>query len=70
MMGAIIAEISIFRKRLSRNLSTGRWKCMKPRAVVGKGTGALLLLSRLPIRLRDRMVKSALGLGGALNPAG
>jgi hypothetical protein len=43
---------------------------MKQRAVVGKGTGALLLLSRLPIRLRDRMVKSALGLGGALNPAG
>ena len=43
---------------------------MKPRAVVGKGTGALLLLSRLPIRLRDRMVKSALGLSGALNPAG
>ena len=43
---------------------------MKPRAVVGKGTGAPLLLSRLPIRLRDRMVKSALGLGGALNPAG
>jgi hypothetical protein len=41
---------------------------MKPRAVVGKGTGALLLLSRLPIRLRDRMVKSALGLSGALNP--
>jgi hypothetical protein len=67
MMGAIIARISIFRKQ---NLSTGRWKCMKPRAVVGKGTGALLLLSRLPIRLRDRMVKSALGLSGAVNPAG
>ena len=69
-MGAIIALISIFRKRLSQNLSTGRWKCTKPRAVVGKGTGALLLLSRLPIRLRDRMVKNALGLGGALNPTG
>ena len=43
---------------------------MKPRAGVGKGTGALFLLSRLPIRLRDRMVKSALGLSGALDPAG
>jgi hypothetical protein len=28
------------------------------------------LLSLLPIRLRDRMVKSALGLSGTLNPAG
>jgi NAD(P)-dependent dehydrogenase (short-subunit alcohol dehydrogenase family) len=35
----------------------------RPRVVVGKGTGALLALSRLPIRLRDRMVKSALGFG-------
>jgi NAD(P)-dependent dehydrogenase (short-subunit alcohol dehydrogenase family) len=41
----------------------------KPRAVVGKGTGAFVVLSRLPIRLRDRLVKSALGLSNALNPA-
>jgi NAD(P)-dependent dehydrogenase (short-subunit alcohol dehydrogenase family) len=38
----------------------------QPRVVVGKGTGALLALSRLPVRLRDRMVKSALGLGASL----
>lgn len=36
------------------------------RAVVGKGTGALLMLSRLPVRLRDRLLKSALGLSTAL----
>ena len=41
----------------------------KPRAVVGKGAGAFVLLSRLPIRLRDRLVKSALGLSEALRPA-
>jgi NAD(P)-dependent dehydrogenase (short-subunit alcohol dehydrogenase family) len=38
----------------------------KPRAVVGKGTGMLLMLSRLPIGLRDRLVKNALGLTAAL----
>jgi len=41
---------------------------MKPRAVVGKGTGALILLSRLPIRTSDKLVKRALGLSSALNP--
>jgi len=41
----------------------------KPRAVVGKGAGAFVLLSRLPIRLRDRLVRSALGLSEALKPA-
>ncbi len=41
----------------------------KPRAVVGKGTGALLMLSRLPIRVRDKLVKSALGLATPLKPA-
>ncbi len=41
----------------------------KPRAVVGKGAGAFVLLSRLPTRLRDRLVKSALGLSEALRPA-
>jgi len=40
-----------------------------PRAVVGKGTGMLLMLSSLPIRARDRMVKSALGLTAALKPS-
>ena len=38
----------------------------KPRVVVGKGTGALLMLSRLPIRMRDKLVKNALGLTAAL----
>lgn len=38
----------------------------KPRAVVGKGTGALVMLSRFPIGLRDNLVKSALGLTTAL----
>jgi hypothetical protein len=37
--------------------------------VVGKGTGAFVLFSRLPIRLRDRLMKSALGLSDALKPA-
>jgi NAD(P)-dependent dehydrogenase (short-subunit alcohol dehydrogenase family) len=38
----------------------------KLRVVVGKGTGALLFLSRLPIGTRDKLVKNALGLSGAL----
>ena len=41
----------------------------KFRVVVGKGTGALLMLSRLPLRTRDKLVKSALGLTAALKPA-
>lgn len=41
----------------------------KPRAVVGKGAGAFVLLSRLPIRWRDRLLISALGLSKALKPA-
>ncbi len=41
----------------------------KPRAAVGRGTGAFVLMSRLPIRLRDRLVRSALGLSEALKPA-
>ncbi len=41
----------------------------KLRVVVGKGAGAFVLASRLPIRLRDRLVKSALGLSEALRPA-
>ena len=41
----------------------------KPRTLVGKGTGAFVLMSRLPIRLRDRLVRSALGLSEALKPA-
>lgn len=40
----------------------------KPHVVVGKGTGAILLLSRLPVRLRDRLTRSALGLSKALRP--
>jgi NAD(P)-dependent dehydrogenase (short-subunit alcohol dehydrogenase family) len=40
------------------------------RAVVGKRTGAMLMLSRLPIRARDRLVKGALGLSAALKPLG
>jgi hypothetical protein len=32
----------------------------KPRTVVGKGTGALMMLSRFPIGLRDKLVKIAL----------
>lgn len=39
------------------------------RAVVGKGTGALVVLSRLPIGWRDRVVRAALGLSGLLKPA-
>jgi NAD(P)-dependent dehydrogenase (short-subunit alcohol dehydrogenase family) len=41
----------------------------KPRAVVGKGAGAFVMMSRLPIRLRDRLMRSALGLNEALKPA-
>jgi NAD(P)-dependent dehydrogenase (short-subunit alcohol dehydrogenase family) len=41
----------------------------KPRAVVGKGAGAFVMMSRLPIRLRDRLVRSALGLTEALKHA-
>ena len=41
----------------------------KPRAVVGKGAGAFVMMSRLPVRLRDRLVRSALGLSEALKPA-
>jgi hypothetical protein len=40
----------------------------KPRAVVGMGAGAFVMISRLPIRLRDRLVRSALGLSEALKP--
>ena len=40
-----------------------------PRVVVGRGTGTLMLLARLPIRMRDRLVKNALGLTEALKPA-
>jgi NAD(P)-dependent dehydrogenase (short-subunit alcohol dehydrogenase family) len=42
---------------------------VKPRAVVGKGAGAFVMMSRLPIRLRDQLVRSALGLSAALRPA-
>jgi NAD(P)-dependent dehydrogenase (short-subunit alcohol dehydrogenase family) len=46
---------------------SGRRK--KPRTVIGKGAGAFVMMSRLPIRLRDRLVRSALGLSEALKPA-
>ncbi len=39
-----------------------------PIAVVGKGAGAFVLLSRLPISLRDRLVRSALGLSRVVKP--
>jgi NAD(P)-dependent dehydrogenase (short-subunit alcohol dehydrogenase family) len=42
----------------------------RSRVVVGKGTGALLMLARLPLRTRDKLVKSALGLTAALKPIG
>jgi NAD(P)-dependent dehydrogenase (short-subunit alcohol dehydrogenase family) len=42
----------------------------KPRVVVGKGTGALLVLSHLPIGLRDRVIKNALGLSALLRRTG
>ena len=41
----------------------------KAMAVVGKGTGAFMLQSRLPVRLRDRLDKSALVLTKALKTA-
>jgi NAD(P)-dependent dehydrogenase (short-subunit alcohol dehydrogenase family) len=41
----------------------------KPRAVVGKGAAAFVMMSRLPTGLRDRLVRSALGLREALKPA-
>jgi NAD(P)-dependent dehydrogenase (short-subunit alcohol dehydrogenase family) len=40
------------------------------RTVVGRRTSAMLMLSRLPIRVRDRLVKGALGLTAALKPLG
>jgi NAD(P)-dependent dehydrogenase (short-subunit alcohol dehydrogenase family) len=40
------------------------------RAVVGKRTSAMLMLSRLPVRARDRLVKGALGLTATLKPLG
>ncbi|MGO8831898.1 MAG: SDR family NAD(P)-dependent oxidoreductase [Roseiarcus sp.] len=43
-----------------------RRKQAKLRMVVGRGTGALLMLSWLPIGVRDVLVKNALGLSGAL----
>jgi NAD(P)-dependent dehydrogenase (short-subunit alcohol dehydrogenase family) len=41
----------------------------KLKAVVGKGTGMFVLMSRLPVRLRDRLMKWALGLSELLKPA-
>jgi NAD(P)-dependent dehydrogenase (short-subunit alcohol dehydrogenase family) len=41
----------------------------KLRVVVGKGTGTLLLLARLPIGTRDKLVKNALGVAAALKSA-
>ncbi len=46
-------------KAVMRALSGNRTKL---RMAVGKGTGALLMLSRLPIGARDKFVKNALGL--------
>jgi NAD(P)-dependent dehydrogenase (short-subunit alcohol dehydrogenase family) len=40
-----------------------------PRALVGKGASQLAFLGRLPIRLRDRMLMSSLGIAKALKPA-
>jgi NAD(P)-dependent dehydrogenase (short-subunit alcohol dehydrogenase family) len=40
----------------------------KARAVVGKGAGMFVMMSRLPVRLRDRLVRSALGLNETLEP--
>jgi len=47
---------ALFRKRFSA------------RAIVGKRTAVVLMLSLLPIRARDRLVKGALGLTSALKP--
>jgi NAD(P)-dependent dehydrogenase (short-subunit alcohol dehydrogenase family) len=41
-----------------------------PRVVVGRGTGTVLILSWLPTRMRDRLVKNALGLSAALKSKG
>lgn len=41
----------------------------KPRAIVGKGARGFVLLSRLPIALRDSVLRSALGLKELLRPA-
>jgi len=38
-------------------------------ARASNGSGASMLMSRLPIRLRDRLMKSALGLSEALKAA-
>jgi len=51
---ALIAIKALFKNRFSA------------RAVVGRRTSAMLMLSRLPIRARDRLVKGALGLSAAL----
>jgi len=41
----------------------------KPRGLVGRGASQLAFLGRLPIRLRDRMLMSSLGIAKALKPA-
>jgi NAD(P)-dependent dehydrogenase (short-subunit alcohol dehydrogenase family) len=41
----------------------------KPRVLVGKGTSQMAFLGRLPIRMRDRMLMSSLGIAKALKPA-
>jgi NAD(P)-dependent dehydrogenase (short-subunit alcohol dehydrogenase family) len=41
----------------------------KPRVLVGKGASQMAFLSRLPIRMRDRMLMSSLGIAKALAPA-
>jgi NAD(P)-dependent dehydrogenase (short-subunit alcohol dehydrogenase family) len=62
--GADDPEIVV--KAVMAALKGGRAKL---RAVVGKGSGAFVMMSKLPIRLRDRTVRSALGLSEALRPA-
>ena len=44
-----------------------RAKCSRV-VVVGKGTGAFMMLSRFPVGLRDRLVRAALSLTKALKP--
>jgi hypothetical protein len=41
----------------------------KPRFLVGKGASQMAFLSRLPTRMRDRMLMSSLGIAKALKPA-
>jgi NAD(P)-dependent dehydrogenase (short-subunit alcohol dehydrogenase family) len=41
----------------------------KPRVLVGKGASQMAFLGRLPIRTRDRMLMSSLGIAKALEPA-